>query len=165
VKPYTHPLDPSVYLNWFVGPTLPDDPGGELTPHRIDVLRAIASARGHGAMLNALEEIESLRAEHRRAEIEMGLLRRVAAEARWAGWSALVDWPPAWLVEMVEQGRADAIQADRSSVLSTANLGGVPAVPSPGRRWWTNAEPPSERDEDTYQAARRVLMSTMGRGQ
>jgi hypothetical protein len=146
-------------------PALPLDPGGEMTPERIDVLRTRALANGHGAMLNALEEIESLRVEQRRTAVELDMLRRCALEARgvvwWDPWAD--EWPPAWLVEMVEQGRADALQADRATLLDTNNFGGVPAVPSQGRRWWTHAQPPREHDEDTYQAARRVLDACKGR--
>jgi hypothetical protein len=162
--------NPPLDLSALVHPPLPLDPGGEMTPERIDVLRERALASGHGAMLNALEEIEGLRAERRRTAIEVKMLRRCARDAnRIAWWDPWEDeWPPAWLATMVEQGRADALQADRARVLGYDNTGGrdtwgAPPVTSQGRRWWTHAQPPREHDEDAYQAARRVLDACKGR--
>lgn len=164
-------MQTGTYSNWFSpGPPLPEDPGGPLTPERIRVLRRCASLRGDIAMLEVLREIEDARDDARRLQIELDLLRRLANEARWSAitWIGSVGgWPPAWLVEMVEHGRADAIQADRARVLGYSAEGGIetwgtPLVPSQGRRWWTHAQPPRSPDADTYDAARRVLAAAKG---
>lgn len=107
-----------------------------------------------------------------RMRAELALLRRVAAEARWAGllWQPWAPWPPRWLTEMVEQGRADALQADRAKVLGHSvdpveglDQWGAPLVPSTGRRWFTHRAPPRQPDPDGYEAARRALAACTGR--
>lgn len=73
---------------------------------------------------------------------------------------ALAETPaPAWLVDLVEQGRADALQADRAKLAGSCEpWTGTPAIPwTSGKRWFHHREMPQGFDAAAHEAAVRLL--------
>ncbi len=148
---------------------LTPDPGGEMPPTRVRIL-ALRAAEDINAphalpLLNALDALEAVRATLAAHEADVALYARVLREVPWLGaWPGIYGtWPPAWLVELVAQGRADAIQADRAAVTGAENLGGVPTVSwTASRPWYRHSVPPQGHDPLGYASARRVLAACRG---
>jgi len=72
----------------------------------------------------------------------------------------LQDVPaPAWLVDLVEQGRADALQADRAKVAGSCEpWGDFLAIPwTKSKRWFHHGEMPRGFDLVAHGAAVRLL--------
>ena len=158
-----HPLPDADVLASIEGLAYPADPGGPLTATRLAIVRRLAATDHHAphaqALLDALDEVESLRAERDEHHADAALTARLLAEV-----PGSAEWPPAWLRELVETGHSDAVQADRAMVTSTANLGQVPSVAwRPGTAWYRHAEAPRDHDAAAYAIACRVLAACEGR--
>lgn len=161
-------------LLWLQRQTLrsdaPADHGGALTPERIDILRqrAVAYAMcspftytpSHGpALLDALDEVETLRAALDAAVGDMDMLARVALPCCYEHAAVIGSGDvllygermPAWLRLIVEQGHADALQADRATVAGVATCGWEQ------RLWYRHGEAPRAFDKARYMSALRVV--------
>jgi hypothetical protein len=118
------------------------------------------------ALLAAREEIENLRAALAARDADAALTERLLREARWASWPGIA-WPPQWLIKIVQDGRADAVQSDRALVAAPSrNVFGDMTAPIPmprSARWFRHTEPPRGFDADAYASARRVLALCDGR--
>lgn len=145
------------------------DPGGPITPERIAILRHRAAYWGNRSpmftsiptmaepLCDALDEVERLHAALDAQAGDMAMLLRMLGEH---GHRNI----PGWLTRRIEEGHADALQADRADVLGTANLGGRPVVhtvgPSP---WYRHSVPPQGHGLASYLGALRVRDMLLGR--
>ena len=151
------------------------DPGGPFTRERIEVLRERAAFYGdmsspfeytptHArALCDALDEIERLRDESGYVLCALSLMTRVAQRARVMPADADRDWfdpVPAWLTRIIEDSRADAIQADRALVFADPP---APTCGWDGRRWYRHAVPPSQADPVLLRAAQWGAAALRGR--
>ena len=78
------------------GLAYPAEPGGPLTATRLAIVRRLAATDHHAphaqALLDALDEVESLRAERDEHHADAALTARLLAEV-----PGSAEWPPAWL--------------------------------------------------------------------
>lgn len=145
---------------------------GALTPGTFLNLRAALGYCGgvcthHHELVQALVENMGLQQELDRRDADDRLLDLVIVGVPWllTGVSMVgfqdATWPPTWLVEAVEQGRSDAIQADRAQVITKGLM--VAAIPLPaGARWYRHGVAPASHDQEAYASARRVLARLRG---
>ena len=167
---YENPMGAQdVMLSLQCGDVPPLDPGGDFTPERIDILRRRALHYSEGsipfqyvpshsrALLNALEEIETLQAERALAATVGAILVRVAHHHWWAGPIGNHDPTPvpSWLAHQVEQDRAAALQADRATIADVFAHHTV--------AWWCSgaAPTPTTPREDVDRAAPRIAVDQL----
>ncbi len=142
---------------------IPSDPGGDMMPERINILRARVAAFSHstpfaftpnhgGALLDALDEVETLRAALAARDADADIINRVLREIPWRGFWPFDRWPPSWLVEMVERGDADEMQMVRTRMPVSHDA-----------PWYRHTVLPRGYDPTTHAAAKRVLARCKGR--
>lgn len=152
------------------GDTPPLDPGGDFTPDRIDILRRRALHYSEGsnpfcyqpshsrALLNALEEIETLQAERTIGATVGALLIRVAHHHWWGGLTVgYSDIVPSWLTHQTEQDRAAELQADRATIAEVSTFADMTVA------WWCSgaAPAPTTQREDVARMARRIAVNQL----